>query len=142
MAKLDQNQQREWKAALVSTKAAWIVCGLDLNEENPGSGLEGMPGLIDWTLHGQVSALILRRKFSDGECCLVPGDCALGRPNYLFFPSRSTSGAQALLEKTRKLKIKELALAESTFPEDFLGKLKQTLKKEGIRFTKLEPEAK
>jgi hypothetical protein len=142
MARLDQEKRREWKAALVSTKAHWIVCGLDINEENPCSTLEGMPGLIDWTLHGQVSDLLLRKKISEGECCLVPGDSALGRPNFLFFPRSSAAGAQALMEKARKLKIDELALAESTFPEDFLTKLKQTLKKEGIRFMKLEPEAK
>ncbi len=139
MARLDQQKRREWKAALSSTKSPWVVCGIDHSEENASARLEGMPGLIDWAVHGQVSALLQHKDLASGECCLIPGDPSLGRPNFLFYPARPSSGAQALLEKVRKLGIAELALAESTFPEDFLSKLKQTLKKEGIRFTKLEP---
>jgi len=98
--------------------------------------------LIDWAVHGQVSSLLQRGHFSSGECCLIPGNPALGRPSYLFFPIHSPAGAQSFFEKTRKLGITEIALAESTFPEDFLGKLKQTFKKVGVRCTKLEPEPK
>jgi hypothetical protein len=140
MARLEQQKREEWKAALSSTKSPWVVCGLDFSLSSSSARLEGMAGLIDWTVHGQVSQLLSRGKI-DGECCLIPGDTALDRPNFLFFPARSSMGAQALLEKARKLGIAELAIAESTFPEDFLGKLKQTLKKEGIRYTKLEPES-
>lgn len=138
MARLDPYKKQEWKAALAANKAAWVACGLDLGGDG-GAAFEGMAGLIDWTLHGQVSALAIRRQIADGECCLVPGDASRGRPNYLFFPIRAATGAQGFIEKARKLNITDIAIAESTFPEDFLGKVKQTFKKEGIRFTKLEP---
>jgi hypothetical protein len=138
MARLDREKRREWKAALLASPASWIGCGIDVGQENPSASLEGVPGLIDWMVHGQVSGLVLRGEFARGECCLIPGDQTLGRPNYLFFPIHSPAGPAALLEKARKLGVKEIALAESTFPEDFLGKLKQNFKKEGIRFATLE----
>lgn|GEM_PF-5138414 len=140
MARLDQQKRRDWKVALSSTKSAWVVCGFDSNEASMSARLEGMPGLIDWALHGQVSGL-LKREGEIGDCCLIPGDPLLLRPSFLFFSTRTPSGAQSLLDKARKLGLSELTIAESTFPEDFLSKLKQTLKKEGIRYTKLEPES-
>lgn len=142
MARLDQQKQQEWKAALARNQAPWVACGVDFSDESSSMAFEGIAGLIDWSLHGQVSTLVMRKQITAGECCLVPGDPRRGRPNYLFFPIRSAMTAQAFLEKTRKLQVQEIALAESTFPEDFLSKVKQTFKKEGIRYTKLEPESK
>lgn len=139
MARLDPAKRKEWKTALSSVKEPWVAVGLDFNEPSAAARFEGISGLVDWILHGQVSRLMVREKIGSGESCLVPGDAALGRPSFLFFPVRASGGPASFCEKARKLGVKELALAESTFPEDFLAKVKQTLKKEGIRFTNLEP---
>ena len=98
--------------------------------------LDGMPGLVDWMAHGQVSRLLQRGSLRAGDATVLPGDPARGRPSVLLYPV--AEGAAALARKIAKLGVKELALASSTFPEDFCSKLEQTLKKEGIRCTTLE----
>lgn len=139
MARLDPAKKAEWKKALAAADAPWIAIGLDFSGPGRSAGLEGMPGLADWDLHGQVSRLLLANRISDDESCLVPGNPELSRPSFLFVPARAANGAADFLEKLRRLQVKEIALAESTFPEDFLAKVKQTFKKEGIRFKSLEP---
>jgi hypothetical protein len=133
MAALDPARKKAWKAALASTTAPWIVCGIAPNKE---SVLDGMTGLIDWMAHGQVSRLLQRGQLAPADATVLPGDPKCHRPSVLLFPV--AEGASALNKKLKSLGVKELALAESTFPEDFLGKLKQTLSKEGIRCTTLE----
>jgi hypothetical protein len=99
--------------------------------------MEGMTGLIDWALHGQVSRLVKRGILGQGESALLPGDPGRKRPSFLFVPTGEN--ASALVKKIVQLSLRDITVAESTFPEDFLSKLKQTLQKEGIRCTKLEP---
>lgn len=141
MARLDPAKRNEWKKALAEAGVAWVAVGIDFSEPNASARLEGMPGLVDWALHGQVSRLMLQERLGGAESCLVPGDPALGRPSFLFFPVRAPNSVAAFLEQVRGLQVKEIALAESTFGEDFLAKVKQTFKKEGIRFTTLEPSS-
>ena len=131
MAELDSQKKKLWMKALSSTTVPWVVCGFK-------DSLDGMPGLIDWLVHGQVSRLVKQGKLAAQEACVLPGDPARQRPSFLLFPV--SAGAPALFEKLRKLAVSDLALAESSFPEDFLAKVKQNLKKEGIRCTTLEPE--
>ncbi len=135
---LDPVKKQAWQNALASTEAAWVICGF---QSAVPSALDGMAGLIDWAVHGQVSQRLCKGQIRAGEACVVPGDAQKRRPSFLLFPVDIPSGPSHLVEKARKLKIGELALAESTFPEDFLAKLKQTLKKEGIRYQKLEPDS-
>ena len=141
MARLEAAKRNEWKKALAAATAPWIAIGLDHSETSLAARLEGLPGLADWALHGQVSRLLLREKIGAGEACLVPGDASLARPSFLFVPSREPGSASRFLEQVKRLNVKEIALAESTFGEDFLAKVKQTFKKEGIRFTTLEPSS-
>ncbi len=141
MARLDPAKRSEWKNALTSVTAPWIAIGIDHSSPSMAARLEGIVGLADWALHGQVSRLLLEKKITDGESCIVPGNSMLSRPSFLFFPVRGSGSANSFLEKMQKLQVTEVALAESTFPEDFLAKVKQTFKKEGIRFTSLEPSA-
>ncbi len=138
MASLEPAKKQLWKAAISSTKAPWVACGFTIPEISTAP--DGILGLIDWLVHGQVSQLFIQGRLAAGECCLLPGHSGSNRPGFLLVPVAAPSGVQLLAEKTRKLKINELALAETTFPEDFLAKVKQTFKKEGIRWTKLEPE--
>lgn len=137
MASLDPIKKLAWKNALARTKAPWVICGIKSRTPAP---LDGMAGLVDWMVHGQVSQRLLLGHLASGEVCIVPGDPQKQRPSFLLYPVDGSAGASLLAEKARKLQISELALAESTFPEDFLAKVKQTLKKEGIRYQKLEPE--
>jgi hypothetical protein len=134
MAQLEPALKKSLRHALVSTPAPWVVCGLDA-EQSP---VDGVVGLIDWMLHGQVSRLVKSGALGAGKACVLPGDPLCKRPSFLLAPSGVT--AAALLEKLRKLGVTEIALAETTFPADFRSKVKQTLKKEGIRCTTLEPE--
>jgi hypothetical protein len=99
-----------------------------------------MLGLIDWIVHGQVSRLLQKGRIGEDECCLLPGNPVNSRPSILLVPVSAPGAAKSLAEVARKLNISDLALAETTFPEDFLAKVKQTFKKEGIRCKKLEPE--
>ncbi len=137
MASLDPVRKKEWKEALAKSEAPWILCGLSHGGEGAYAAVEGMTGLIDWAVHGQVSRLLKRGELGSRDSAILPGDPGRGRPSFLLFPVES--GAAALVKKIAQLKVTEIAVAESTFPEDFLAKLKQTLPKEGIRCTKLEP---
>jgi hypothetical protein len=137
MAALDPARKKLWKTALASVEAPWIVCGLRRTEEGAFASLDGMAGLIDWMAHGQVSRLLRRGDLGPRDSAVLPGDPVRRRSSVLLFPVES--GASALAKKISQLQVKDLALAESTFPEDFLTKLKQTLLKEGIRCTTLEP---
>ena len=76
-------------------------------------------------------------RLGSGDAAIFPGDPTRQRASVLLFPV--SKGAPALVKKLAQLGVKELALAESTFPEDFRAKLKQNLGKEGIRCTTLEP---
>lgn len=140
MASLSAEQRNRWKETLWSASADWVVCGMDLDRASH-IGIDGVAGLIDWIVHGQVSQLLIESRMHAGECCLLPGDPQKKRPSFLLVPWDRTTSPQALAECTRKLRIREFAVAESTFPEDFLAKVKQTFTKEGIRWKKLEPES-
>jgi hypothetical protein len=134
MAQLDPAQKKLLRRALTTTQAPWVVCGLDA----PQSSVDGVVGLIDWMLHGQVSRLVKSGALEAGKACVLPGDPLCKRPSFLISPSGGT--VATLLDKLRKLAVTDVALAETTFPPDFRSKVKQALKKEGIRCTTLEPE--
>lgn len=137
MASLDPGKKREWKSALAATEAPWVVCGLTHGAEgNASATVEGMAGLIDWVVHGQVSRLLKRGALGLKDAAVFPGDPVRRRPSFLLFPV--SEGAATLAKKLRSLNVQNLALAECTFPEDFVAKLKQTLTKEGVRCTTLE----
>ena len=139
MAALDPGKKKSWKAALRAVVAPWVVCGLTRHAAPEFASLDGMSGLIDWNVHGQVSRLLKQGKLPAKAVCVLPGDPACHRPSFLLFPVDAS--LSALVETLRKLGVSDLALVESTFPEDFRAEVKQTFKKEGIRCTTLEPEA-
>ncbi|MGZ3650093.1 MAG: hypothetical protein ACXVB9_21485 [Bdellovibrionota bacterium] len=138
MAALEASQKKSWKAALRAVTAPWVVCGITRHPDGEYAALDGIAGLIDWSVHGQVSKLLKQGNLEPQDTCVLPGDPARQRPSFLLFPASGT--ANSLTEKLRKLGVTELALAETTFGQDFLAKVKQTFKKEGIRCTTLEPE--
>jgi hypothetical protein len=138
MAQLDPARKKALKHALMTAPAPWVLCGVTRGEGGVESALDGVVGLVDWILHGQVSRMIQSGLLSPGQACLLPGDPVRGRPSFLLAPQNSTTAN--LLEKLRKLGVTEVVIAESTFPPDFRAKVKQAFKKEGIRCTPLEPE--
>ncbi len=137
---LDSIQKKSWNASLRTCSSPWIAFGVDEKKGNSNADrLAGMAGLIDWHLHGQVSTLVSRKVFSQEEFCLFP---SVDRKNtFLLYHFAADADAKSFLSQLKLLNVKEICLAETTFPEDFLHKVKQTLKKEGIRCTKLEPES-
>lgn len=138
MAILDPDQKKSWKSSLKDCESPWIAFGLPANGTSIAEKMNGMPGIIDWHLHGQVSKLLSQGLLSNGELCLIPNTS--GQKNFLLYHYEPTPDAKAFFAKLKKLQVTELCLAESTFPGDFLAKVKQTLTKEGIRCTKLEPD--
>jgi hypothetical protein len=137
MARLDSPTKAEWKNALVQCRAKWVLFGIDSAKDLP-ERLSGMSGLIDWFLHGQVSRLISTLSLDVEELCLLPGNPGLQRPNFILYQFSASPDLKKLLGQLAALQITELALSDSTFPEDFCGKLKQNLKKQGIRWNRLE----
>ena len=132
MAKLEAEQKKSLLAEIEQDRTAWMLFGIDAGVSSPAESLEGVPGLLDWMVHGQVSRLVAQGRLNAGEFCLIAGDPARGRPNLLAYRYHSTAELKPLVDRLRKLQVKEISLADATFPEDFSHKLKQTLKKEGI----------
>lgn len=137
MAKLDSQTKAQWKSALQKCQANWVLFGMDSQKEL-SERLSGMSGLIDWFLHGQVSRLSSTLSLNAEELCLLPGNPKLQRPNFILYQFSKSPDLKKLLAQLEALKITDLALSDSTFPEDFCDKLKQNLKKQGIRWNRLE----
>lgn len=137
MAVLDPAEKKSWNEALRSAGSSWIACGIR-SASTHSEQLAGMAGLIDWHLHGQVSRLLGQERLPRGEIGLVPG--GVGRANFLLyhFGGDAEADAKFFLSRLKLLQVKAVTLAETTFPGDFLSKLKQNLGKEGIGCTKLE----
>ncbi|MGE3263304.1 MAG: hypothetical protein AB7K68_16105 [Bacteriovoracia bacterium] len=138
MANLSTEQKREIAAALAAVKAPWVLFGIDASRISLAERMEGIAGLIDWNVHGQVSRLLARGLFPADGFCVIPGDPSCQRPSFLAFQFGAQPDAKIAADYLRKLSVKDVSVAETTFPEDFCRKLKQTLMKEGSRWTKLE----
>jgi hypothetical protein len=138
MAYLEATEKDSWKTALRASNAPWVAFGLNGQTLSRAERLGGMAGLIDWHLHGQVSKLLADERLADEEFCLLPGPAA-DSTSFLLYQHGASPNTASFLSRLKQLNISEICLAETTFPGDFLAKLKQNLKKEGIRCTKLEP---
>jgi hypothetical protein len=139
LAHLDPARKRELNEKLSAVTAPWVLFGIDAARASLAERMDGLAGLIDWNLHGQVSQLLAKNLFPADGFCVIPGDPSCGRPSFLAFQYGATSpDVKFAAERIRKLGIKELSVAELTFPGDFSAKLKQTLMKEGCSWTKLE----
>jgi len=134
--KLDRETQAAWKKALRAEEAPLVAFGLDSGVPLLSERVSGVAGLIDWRLHGQVSKLLARGALAPEEFCLVP--TGAGAQNFLLYHYGPSPDAKAFAAHAKKLKTDRLAIAGSTFPKDFLLKLEQHLKKEGISFSHLE----
>lgn len=139
MARLDFSAKTQFLDRLQSSSSNWVLAGMGGATRASAERLEGEVGLLDWLVHGQVSRLVKAGVWREEEFCLVPGDPALGRPSVLVYQYGETLAVPKLMERLRKLGVKELALVDATFPEDISRKLKQTLSKEGIGCTELGP---
>lgn len=138
MAILDAGLKKSWKASLQACRSEWIAFGVSAEGKSLAEKMNGMPGLIDWHLHGQVSALLTRSRVEQEEFGLIPG--AHQQTSFLLYHHGANPDVKNFLQRVRKLQVKSICLAETTFPEDFLAKVKQTFTREGINCTKLEPE--
>ena len=110
----------------------FVFC-LSASHNTLSSNFQGVAGFLDWYLHGQVSNLMLKEKVDSNEFCLIPG-----KPSFLFLYKDKNLDSRKLATKVHSLNISEIVLCESTFPEDFLAKVKENLTKQNIRWIKLE----
>lgn len=138
MARLSPEQRKAWLERASRVAEPWLVGGLDSRVDSLAERVGGMAGILDWLVHGQVSRLLKREALGAEEFCLVPGP--QGRPNVLLYQYGGSPDAKLLSSKMKGLGVQNICLAETTFPKDFLAKLKQNLGREGISCTKLEPE--
>lgn len=135
MAILSLDEKDSLKKQLLSLGDSWIVIGLQ-KQKNLAATMDGLAGLADWILHGQVSKQLQKMHLSNGDLLWVPG---LGiSTNFLFIFLDDSFEPKEVFKKLRAIKMNKVVVAENTFPEDFLGKLKQNLKKEEVTFTSLE----
>jgi hypothetical protein len=134
--KLEPTIRAAWVNALESESATWILFGADASIPLFSDRMAGMAGLIDWRLHGQLSGRVA--DLAADSFSLFP--LHKGAQNFLLFHYGAAPNAKAVAEQLDKLGVKEVAAAETTFPKDFLPKLKQTLEKGGVRYRRLEPE--
>lgn len=140
MASLDIQTKNLWLDTLSEKKGEWVLFGINSQITPLCDRMNGMAGLIDWYIHGQVSRLISKNSMS-GDFCLFPTETN-EKPNFLLYHYTGSPDAKKVLEKLKSLNIKQVLMAKSTFPEDFYKKLKQNLDKDGIQWTKLEPDPK
>ena len=138
MANLNPTQKAQLNEKLSQVTAPWVLFGVDASRSSLAERMDGLAGLIDWNVHGQVSRLLTKNLFPDDGFCVVPGDPSCARPSFIAFQYGANPDVKFAAERIRKLGIQELCVAETTFPEDFSRKLKQTLSKEGSSWTKLE----
>ena len=135
MAILSLDEKDSLKKQLLSLGDSWIVIGLQ-KQKNLAATMDGLAGLADWILHGQVSKQLQKMHLSNGDLLWVPG---IGiSTNFLFIFLDDSFEPKEVFKKLRAIKMNKVVVAENTFPEDFLGKLKQNLKKEEVTFTSLE----
>ncbi|RZA08643.1 MAG: hypothetical protein EOP11_04275 [Proteobacteria bacterium] len=134
---LEHDQKHRYQAALKAEEAPWIAFGLDASVELISDRLSGMAGLIDWALHGQVGKLLGAESAKAFEFALLPAPS--GHQSFLLYQYGREPDAKAFAAQLKKLGVEELVLAASTFPRDFLAKLEQNLKKDGIPTRHLEP---
>ena len=139
MALLEPREKESWNAALDRAAGPWIAFGLDAAIPLGSDRVAGLAALIDWRLHGQVS-----RRIADGlspnSFCLFP--LPGGARTFLLYHYLGKPDPAAFAERARALGLRELLVAERTFPEDFPRKLKHALEELDVRYATLEPDCK
>ncbi len=135
MSALSVIEKENWKKKLLDFPNRWIFIALK-RDKSPSATLNGLPGIADWILHGQVSTQLQKNLLSNGDLLWIPGKGVT--TNFLFFYLDDSFESKEVFKKLKGIDLNEVVIAETTFPEDFLVKLKQNLKKEEISFTCLE----
>ncbi len=125
------------KSSLDAIAEPWILAAYDLKN----SPTEDLIGVLDWRLHGILSQLVEKKSLPENQVAYIPSKTKLGVASLLLFSFRtSAKSSTALVDNLKSLHVESVCLFESTFPQDFLPNLKQTLSKAGIRWTMFEPK--
>lgn len=134
MASFDEAQYLEILSELDSCTQPWILAAYT-EKEHPALSLEGVLGVMDWRLHGLLSNLIKRSTFTNGEVAMIPASKKLGAASLLVFHcGKSQANSAKVVDCLKKLKAKQVSIAATSFPTDFLKNLEQTLNKAGIEW--------
>jgi hypothetical protein len=135
MAVFSLVEKEALKQKILSHSDQWILLGIAKKNSN-WETINGVVGIADWLLHGQVSKQLERSDLQSGELLWI--STTGNKSNFLFFYFEEQPETKEFLKKLAGIEIKKLVIAESSFPEDFCNKLKQYFKKENIPFSILE----
>ncbi len=138
MATLETLTARTYKQNLDSCEEPWLLAVAHPGNSSESDVARGLLGIIDWRLHGKVSKLLREQSIAEGNCAIFSSPNKLGRATLLLYRSAGKISFTALIKNLEQLQVKELCLAEDTFPEDFSSKLKDNLDNAGIRWATLE----
>lgn len=83
MASLELGAKTQWFEQIAQHKGKWIVFGLNSSTTPNSERMNGMAGLIDWFVHGQVSKMVSKNQLY-GEFCLIPSENR-EKPNFLLY---------------------------------------------------------
>lgn len=136
MAIFDETQYLEAIKLIDQCSSPWLLIGYQ-KTESVAESMQGFLGIVDWRLHGQVSALVKDNKIQPNELAMVPSNTQLGKASLLLFYV-SQKNPKNLLEHLLKLKVSDLCIVQNSFPEDFFEVLQQNLSKAGIKWNTLE----
>ena len=104
--------------------------------------MQGILGYLDWRLHGKISQAFRQDILPVGGLSFFANRGKLGKANLLVYhweeEAQALKTIQASLES---LQAKEICVATSSFPEDFLPSLQKSIEKMGIEWIKLENNA-
>lgn len=101
-------------------------------------------GLMDWCLNGEISRAALRGQMKENTLALFANFPNKKKSSFLLYCSSEQldknpqHALKTLITSLQKLKVKNLHLLESSWPEAFLEELKNSLSIAGIEFSSLE----
>jgi hypothetical protein len=139
MALLEESKYIEVLKNLDDCQSPWLLAAYQ-ESSNPARSLQGILGVIDWRLHGLLSDLIKKQRLEMDELAIIPGQARLGKASLLVhYCGLDLHKSEKIVDSLKKLHCQEICLVETSFPADFLRKLKQNLSKAGIKCLSLDP---
>lgn len=139
MAILDSSQLSALRTRCNECSSPWLLACLQ--KRSPlATSMQGVLGYIDWRLHGKVSQALKKNILKEGEQSLFVNTGKIGQASLLLHHWQDPKTALQLISASlQKLNAKEICVAESTFPADFLPQLKKKLAELNLQWNSLEP---
>jgi hypothetical protein len=104
------------------------------------ASMQGVLGYIDWRLHGKISQALKKDILQAGEQSLFVNTGKIGKATLILHHWQDEKTAlKEISASLQKLNAKEVCVAESTFPENFLPVLKNKFLELNLQWSSLEP---